>query len=315
MVFYDILIFLFSLIILIKGADFFVENSAKLAKHFGVSEFIIGLTLVSVGTSLPELASSISASFAKESGLIMGNVLGSNIANIGLILAVGTLLFKIETKEKIFRRDSLFLLLITILFVILSLDKVISFTDASLFLIIFFLYIFHLFSSKKEEKEIKYEKFAKIKLKKDLFSHILLIILGLTGLYYGAKLLIPSTTNIANSFNISNEIIAASLIALGTSIPELFVTLTAARKNLEKILVGNILGSNIANLLLIVGVSGLINPVNISKIDLFYFIPFMILTTFLFFKYIRNNWFYRITQGISLLLIYLIFIIGLAFLI
>src|SRR3989344_3556822 len=156
MILYDFLIFLFSLVILIKGSDFFVEHSAKLARRIGVSEFVIGLTLISIGTSLPELATSISASFSKESGLIIGNIVGSNVANIGLVIAIGTLLFVIKTKEKIFIRDSKFLVVITLLFVILSIDGVISFIDATLFLIIFAFYLIHLFGAKEEQKEISY---------------------------------------------------------------------------------------------------------------------------------------------------------------
>ncbi len=313
MIYIDTLIFIGSLFLLIKGSDLFVENSARLAGHFKVSEFVIGLTLVSVGTSLPELASSIVASFSKESGFIMGNIIGSNIANIGLILAVGTLLFTIETREAIFRKGSLFLLLITFLFVLLSLDKVISFTDSVLFLLIFFFYVLHLFRSKEQEKTIYYEKFARIKLKKDFFRHILFVILGLSGLYFGAKFLIPSTISIADFFKIPTELIAVSLIAVSTSLPELFVTISAARKKLEKILVGNIIGSNIANILLIIGISGFINPIKVSNIDFYYLMPFMIIITFLFFRYIRNHWLYRLLQGMSLLFIYLIFILGLIF--
>lgn len=313
MIFYDALILILSLIFLIKGADFFVENSARLARHTGVSEFVIGLTLVSIGTSLPELATSIAASFSKESGLIMGNIIGSNIANIGLILAIGTILFTIETKEKIFIKDSKFLLMITILFIILSLDKAISFIDSSLLLIIFFFYMLHLFRSKKEEKEIHYEKFVRIKLKRDLFKHIALVMVGLFGLFFGSKFLIPSAISIATFFRMPIESLSVTIIAIGTSIPELAVTISAARKKLQNIFIGNIIGSNIANILLIIGISGIISPVKISNIVLYYLIPVMFIMTFLFFRYIKNNWAARLFQGISLLFIYLVFILGLIF--
>ncbi len=313
MVLYDFLIFILSLVILIKGSDFFVEHSAKLARHIGVSEFVIGLTLVSIGTSLPELATSISASFSKESGLIIGNIVGSNIANIGLILAMGALLFVIKTKEKMFIKNSKFLVAITILFIILSIDGIISFIDASLFLIIFTFYLIHLFRAKEEQKEIHYEKLPKRELKKDLTKSILFILLGILGLYFGADLLIPSAINIAKFFKVPTEIIGVILIAVGTSLPELFVTITAARKNLEKILVGNIIGSNISNLLLIIGISGIINPIKISNLALLYLMPFMFVMTILFFIYIRKNWSARLMQGISLLALYLIFILVLFF--
>jgi len=313
MILYDFLIFLFSLVILIKGSDFFVEHSAKLARRIGVSEFVIGLTLISIGTSLPELATSISASFSKESGLIIGNIVGSNVANIGLVIAIGTLLFVIKTKEKIFIRDCKFLVVITLLFVILSIDGVISFIDATLFLIIFAFYLIHLFGAKEEQKEIYYKKLSKRELKKDLTKSILFILLGILGLYFGAGLLIPSAINIAKFFKVPTEIIGVILIAIGTSLPELFVTITAARKNLEKILVGNIIGSNISNLLLIIGISGVINPIKVSNFALIYLMPFMFVMTILFFIYIRKNWSARLMQGISLLALYLIFILGLFF--
>jgi len=301
MVFYDILIFVFSLIILVKGADFLVDGSSRLARKIGINEFIIGLTLVSIGTSLPEFATSIAASFKSESGLIMGNIVGSNIANILLIFAFGIFMIKFKIKENFYKKDCLFMIAITFLFFLLSIDRVISFYDSLLMFILFVLYIIYLFRNK-----INYYNVSEnISINKS----IIFVIIGLIGLYYGAKLLVPSTVSIAELFNIKIEIISAFLIAVGTSVPELLVTISSARKKLEKILIGNIIGSNIANILLIIGVSGMINNMEVSKISLYYFMPVMILTSLIFYNFIRNNFDKRIVYGTIFIAIYILFLI------
>ena len=313
MVFYDFLILIVSLAVLVFGAELLVKGASKIAKHLGISDFVIGLTLVAIGTSLPELATSIAASFSKDSGLIMGNIVGSNIANIGLILGLAALLYTIETKNKAFKRDSLFLFWISILFIIFAMNKVLSFTEGLVFLLIFFFYLLHLFKS-KEERIVPYQKIVRNKiLGKEFRKNLTTILAGIFGLYLGAKFLIPATENLAFAFNIGTEVIGLTLIALGTSLPELFVTISAARRHLEGIFLGNLIGSNITNILLVLGVSSLINPISISNPILFLFIPVMMVLTLLLLIFIRSNFVYRILQGFSLLFFYLIFILLLIF--
>ena len=313
MVFYDFLILIVSLAVLVFGAELLVKGASKIAKHLGISDFVIGLTLVAIGTSLPELATSIAASFSKDSGLIMGNIVGSNIANIGLILGLAALLYTIETKNKAFKRDSLFLFWISILFIIFAMNKVLSFTEGLVFLLIFFFYLLHLFKS-KEERIIPYQKISKNKhIDENFIKNLGITLIGIVGLYFGSKFLIPAAENLAIAANIGTEIIGLSLIAVGTSLPELFVTISAARRHLEDIFIGNLIGSNITNILLVLGVSSLINPISISNPILSLFIPVMMVLTLLLLIFIRSNFVYRILQGFSLLFFYLIFILLLIF--
>ncbi len=309
MALYDFLVLIISLAVLVIGAELLVKGASKLAKHFGISDFVIGLTLIAIGTSLPELATSISASIAKDSGLIIGNIVGSNIANIGLILGVAVLLYTIKAKDKAFIRDSWFLFWVSILFIIFIFNKVISFTEGLIFLLIFFFYLLHLFKS-KEEKIIPYQKLAKhIHLRGDFIKNISFTLFGIIGLYFGAKFLIPAAENLARAVGVGTEIVGLTLIAVGTSLPELFVTISAARRHLEGIFIGNLIGSNIANILLILGISSLINPIQISNSILYLFVPIMMILTILLLKFIKNNFAYRILQGFALLFFYAIFIL------
>lgn len=335
--------------VLVKGADFFVDSASKLAKHFGVSEFTIGLTVVALGTSLPEFASSIFAALTDNTGLIVGNIIGSNIANIGLVLGISALVAVLEIRKTMFRRDGLFLLIISLLFLIFSLNKIISRFEGIILYIIFMFYIGYLFKFKPSKGRFGFKryftnfngKFLKNLVKPYnykhfivksfrlispksrvltseeesfllIFKNVFLLIIGGIAIFYGAEYLIPSAVNIANYFDVPQDIIGLVFIAIGTSLPELFVCLTALKKGLSNIMIGNILGSNIANILFIGGISAIINPLVINTISLYYTIPFMILMTFMLLNFIRTHWILRIFEGLILLVLFILFIISLA---
>jgi cation:H+ antiporter len=351
MVWSSILVFIIALIVILKSSDIFVESSARIAKLFGISEFVIGLTLVAVGTSFPELVTSIVAAIADNTQMVIGNIIGSNIANIGLVLAVASILVTMDIKKKHFKRDSKVLVGVSILFLIFSLDNVITWTEGVVFLIMFSLYIYFHIKERPIDKGKKFERYlgflihprriASLKtyekaIEKGLnyrtYKHLLrtgidlkemyrrklmgeisrkCVLAGIAAvaIFFGARYLIASAIEIAHHFNIAEEIIAITAIAIGTSLPELSVTITSARRGLSNILIGNLIGSCIANLLLISGIAALIRPLVISSFDKFFAIPYMLFMTFLFVRFIQSRWFTRVNEGVLLLFFYAAFIV------
>ncbi len=343
----DFLIFGIALAILIKGSDFFVDAAAHLAKTFGVSDFIIGLTIVAIGTSLPELFSSIFAALNNNTGLVIGNIVGSNIANIGLVLGLSSVIAVLEIKKEVFRRDGLFLILISLLFLVFSLNKTISKFEGLILLSLFIIYMAYLFRFQPGRRIFKFRKFLKnvnvnfikscLSFKKykeciyliskvfisqrrlnneeekffNILKDVIFLIVGGGAIYLGAKYVIPSAVNIALFFNVPEDLVGLILISIGTSLPELLVSFIALKKGLNNILIGNILGSNIANLLLIGGSSALINPLILNTISLIYIIPFMVIMTFLLLSFIRSHWILKMFEGLILMVLYILFIISL----
>jgi len=337
---YYFIILLVSLIILVKGSGIFVTAASKLSRLLGISEFIIGLTVVAIGTSLPELANSITGALTKNTGLLIGNIIGANILNMTLLIGVGSVILAIETKKEMFSKEGLFLFAVTILLLITSLDKEITWTEGLIFLFLFLIYLYTLFkeklknkayitrivnfvfspdlsnkSSKKFQnknkipKKLKTQPFKTFKLIKQLF----LLIIGALLVFLGAKYTIFSASSIATLYNIQQTIVGLTILAIGTTAPELAVTISAARKHLPNLLVGNVIGSSITNILLILGISSIITPLAISNLTLYYTIPFMILSTILLLRFIRSYWLIRTFEAIILIFFYLVFLFGLIF--
>lgn len=358
MIYVDFIIFVISLFLLLKGSDYLVESAAKLAKRFNLSEFVIGLSLVAIGTSIPELATAVAAIVAKDPDLIIGNVIGSNIANIGLILGVAAIFATLTIDKKIFYREGIFLLVMSVLILLFSLDRKFGLMEGIILLFFFSIFIVNLFKESEEEKA-GYEKYLgyfysikklfiletyltlvrkpknyidhklnhnnfkravnkgikaekKITNKRLLF-YMLISIFSIVIISLGAHYLVKSAINIASFFNISSTFIGLTMIAIGTSLPELTVTITSIKKNYGNILIGNLMGSNIANLLLILGISSIFIPISISGLELVYTIPFMILLTAFLLRFIRSEAFLKRLEGITLLLLYLFFIFSLVF--
>lgn len=334
-----------ALAVLVKGSDFFVDSASKLAKQLGVSEFIIGLTIVALGTSLPEFASAIVAALKGHTGLIIGNVVGANIANICLNLGLSSVIVALQIRKEMFRRDGIFLIIISILFLIFSLNRTISRVEGLVLYTLFMFYIGYLFKFQPGKgkfgfrayladgeflrkfvrsttyKQIVSTSFNFISPKKgltaeeqsffDFFKNVFILIFGGVAIFYGAKYVVPSAVNIAYYFKIPEDLVGLVLLSLGTTLPELTVSLTAIKKGLNNILIGNVLGSNIANILLIGGVSAIVHPLAINTISLYYTIPFMVLMTFMLLTLIRSHWILRMFEGLILLVFYILFIISL----
>lgn len=252
--------------LLVKGADFLVEGSSSIAKKFHIPEIIIGLTIVSIGTSMPELFVSLTSALEGHSDMSMGNVIGSNIANLLLILGLSTVIRPIKFQKETRLIEMPMCLILTIIFMVLcNTGEGISKIEAIILLILFIIFIVYtIIMGKKGEQFDKEDTIIELRTEDNKISvlkSIIFIILGIIGLKVGGDLTVDNALIVARYFNISEKIISLTILAVGTSLPELVTSVTAAIKGNSDIAIGNIIGSNIFNMLLIIGVSAFINPI------------------------------------------------------
>lgn len=268
----ELLLLVIGLCFVIFGADALVDGSSSIARRLKISEFVIGLTIVGFGTSCPELVVSLTGAFAGNSDISMGNVVGSNIFNSLLILGITALINPIVITKSNKRQDIPLLLLVTVLLITFAFNKTIfnigpadnlSRIEGIILLLLFVAYIFLCFkndkSSDNEEVEAK---------SMSMFKAIVFVILGLAGLVVGGRLFVDSATHIARMLNVSDKFIAITILAGGTSLPELATCIVAAIKKKNQLALGNILGSNVFNILLILGSSALIHPLSMQGMNL-----------------------------------------------
>lgn len=258
---------LVSLVILYFGAEWLVSGASSFAARLGVSPLIIGLTIVSVGTSAPELVVSIKAAMMGQSAISVGNVLGSNLFNVGLILGISALIYPLAVKRQLLKFDVPVMFLTSVLFLFLFLDAKINFFEAFVFVFLFVAYMGYLFFNSFKNKDKKAVDEEAIKKYKHWTIDILLIGLGLFGLIYGSNLLVDNAVVIAQKLGMSEALIGLTIVAAGTSMPELATSVVAAMKKRSDIAIGNVIGSNIFNILLILGVAGLIYPIETPDIN------------------------------------------------
>ncbi len=260
----SIIFILIGFAFLIKGADFLVEGASNVSKRFHIPEIIIGLTIVSIGTSMPELFVSITSAIQGRSDMAIGNVVGSNACNMLLILGLSAIIKPIVFKRETRLIEIPICLTITIIFLILAnLNQDISRYEGIGLIVLFALFIIYtiVMAKKGEDFENKREEKEEDKKKKSMLKDIIYIVIGIIALKFGGDLTVDNSVNIANMFNISEKIISVTILAIGTSLPELVTSVTAAFKGKSDIAIGNIIGSNIFNMLLIIGVSSIINPI------------------------------------------------------
>ncbi len=310
----EIVWLLVSLVILYFSAEGLVSGASSLAKRIGISPLVIGLTIVSVGTSAPELVVSVKAALNGQSALSIGNVLGSNFFNIGIILGLSALIYPLAVKRQLLKLDVPVMILAALLFFLFFLDSIISRIEALIFIVMFVSYtVYLLISSKKKniktqdsdsEKEMHLEE--EIRLNKHWTLDILLIGVGLLGLVYGSDLLVENAVIIAARLGMSEAMIGLTIVAAGTSMPELATSVVAAVKKRADIAIGNVVGSNIFNILLILGVAGLIQPISAPDIN-YVDSLFVIGISLLLWIFMKQGT--RITrwQGAAFILFYLVY--------
>ena len=253
----QIVLLLTGLALIIFGADFLVDGSSAIARKAGISEFVIGLTIVGFGTSCPELVVSLTGALQGNADISVGNVVGSNIFNTLLILGLTAAIAPVAVTRSNSRRDIPITLLVTFLFVALGLTgQRISRWEGVAFLLVFAAYMVYCFKSDTGAQE---EAEAKVK---SLGLAIVLVIAGLAGLIFGGQLFVNNATAIARAVGVSDKFIAITLLAGGTSFPELATCIVAAAKKKDQLALGNVLGSNVFNILLILGTASVVTPLS-----------------------------------------------------
>ncbi|MBE5805434.1 MAG: calcium/sodium antiporter [Clostridiales bacterium] len=265
----SVILIIVGFILLIVGADMLVDGSSSIAKKLHIPEIIIGLTIVSIGTSMPELFVSITSALDNHSDMAIGNVLGSNLCNFLLILGLSSMIKPVKFQRETRLIEIPICFIITIIFAIFSnVGGNITRIEAIILMVLFIVFICYTifmgikgekFDSKDEDFKEQLEKPAKKKF--SMLKNIVYIILGVAGLKVGGTLTVDNAVVVAQNFNISEKIISLTILAVGTSLPELVTSVTAAIKGNSDIAIGNIIGSNIFNMLLILGVSAVISPI------------------------------------------------------
>tara|TARA_Y100001934_G_C12322801_1_gene760949 strand:+ start:179 stop:1126 length:948 start_codon:yes stop_codon:yes gene_type:complete len=300
----DCIIVVISIIMLWKGADWLVESAAEIAHSLKVSDLIIGLTVVAFGTSAPEFAVTISAAATKQTDISIGNVIGSNIFNLGFILGGTAIIRPIATSKKMFNRDGLFLLFSTALIFILFFgfdgwtpnDAYTQYEGLLLFCLLIG-YVVFLFVKKDPPEEIHPHSAT-------IMSYLFFVV-GLFMIIVGGHLMVEHASNVARFMGVSDWVIAVTIVAAGTSAPEFATSIAAALKGRHGIAVGNLIGSDLFNLLGVLGLAGIINPSNISQ-DIFGSVFLLVLMVGLTLFMVRTNWLISRTEGAILVSINLI---------
>jgi len=303
--------FALGLFLLVKGADWLVDGGSSLARNLRISSLVIGLTIIAFGTSLPELVVSLFSSYNGSGEIILGNIIGSNIANILLILGIASIISTISAKASTVWKQIPFLVLISLIFFVIANDIAIDNAASSMitrsdgivllgFFVIFSAYIYELIKSSRSEIKVVVEK-------RTNFNSWMLVGIGLLSLFLGGKLVVDGVVKIATDLNFSEYAVSAIAVAIGTSLPELITAIVATLKKEMDLVVGNIVGSNIFNSLLVVGMSSTIRPIPVIGHTLDF--VFMLVATFLLMIYlVATNHKLERWEGVTLLALYVAYV-------
>lgn len=300
-----ILAFIVGVIFLYKCSDILVDGTSKTAAQLGISSLIISVIVVAFGTSAPEFAISVGAAFQSHADISMGNIIGSCVANLLLVLGVSAIIRPIKVKKTVIKREMPIIigvtavLLLSSFFGLLDTHRLIG---GAIFLVLFAVFIVYFIQCAKKERNNDVEKYESGK----TLKNIIFIILGIAGVVVGALLLIESALSIANFFGIPEMIIALSMVAVGTSLPELVVSAMAAYKNESDIAVGNVIGSNVFNIFLILGASALLMPLN--AVNSIGNLLILMVVTLVMFPVLYTGHVISRKEGVFLLVLYLFFI-------
>jgi len=296
-------LFIIGSILIFYGSNLLIDNSILIAKTYNISPIIIGLTVIAFGTSLPELIVSIMASIRNEGEIVLGNVVGSNIANISLVLAFIAMFKPIDIVFERIKGSILYLFISTVFLCAILLYGKLTYLSGLGFLVLFLSFIYRQFKESPEnDSEIK-ELEKKLQIK-----DIAMILAGIIILGYGSNIFINSAIGIARIFNVPNIVISVSLVAFGTSIPELVTSIVALNKGESGFVIGNILGSNIINILLVLGTSLTINRISINFSDISLSFYFLIASTLIFSLILIYQKSIKKNHALLLLMIYSVFI-------
>jgi cation:H+ antiporter len=305
------------------GAEWLVKGSSKLSRDLGIKPIVIGLTVVAFGTSSPELAVSLTAAIKGSTDIAIGNIIGSNIANIGLILGISAIVLPLKVEKVIMRRELPLMIGISAALYFMAIDRTIGFVDGLLLftgIILFIGYqIYHTLNSKKESRNstasnpvskagLPESTKEESQTRRHLLSNIIYIVIGLACLLVGSHVLVKSAIFIAGSFGISEMVIGMTVVAFGTSVPEMATSVVSVLRKETDICVGNVIGSNIFNILLVLGSVALVRPLNVPRETLFFEFPIMLLFSLALIPMIRGSQTVNRLAGIVLVSGYFAFI-------
>jgi cation:H+ antiporter len=302
-------------VLLIKGADFFVEGSSNIAKALKVSPLLIGLTIVAFGTSSPEATVSIAAALEGNAGVAIGNVVGSNIFNITLVVGLTALLNPLKVESETIRKEIPFTLLASTALIILISDIGLQFlsenfitrSDGLILLLFFAVFLYYIFEVARKSRE----NLSDVQTPTESISWVknaLLTVGGLAAIIFGGDLVVDSATEVALSFGMSETLVGLTIVAVGTSLPELITSITAAVKKQGEIAIGNIVGSNIFNILFVLGSASVISPLAVDG-KIFVDVLLMIILTGILLIFSRTNFKVGKYEGIFLMVAYIVYAI------
>lgn len=296
-------------ILLVKGADYFVTGSSNLAKYLKIPSLIIGLTIVSFGTSAPETVISTIASIKGANDMAVSNVIGSNLFNLLIVLGASSLIKPLSTNKKVIKRDYIVMIITSIILLVFMCDKMLnldSFNEITrsesfvlLLCFLFYLYILIADNNKKKYNQYEYHKLSTI--------DILMLLSGLVSIILGGELVVRSAKEICLNFGISETLIGLTVVSIGTSLPEFVTSLIAAYKKETDIAIGNVIGSNIYNTLLVIGISGSASEIFVNKYAIMDVI-YLIVISIIFYFIIRKSEIINRKIGIGMILAYIVFV-------
>jgi len=293
------------------GAEVLVSSASGLALRIGIRPLIIGFTVIAMGTSSPELAVSLLSAIKGTKDIALGNIIGSNIANIGLVIGIAALIRPLTIQINTIRREMPYLIIATFVFYLLSLNKVIGFIDGLVLLCLFVIFIIYMLRmaqrDRKKDKEF-FDGIGTSKKVKPVFIEIVLILLGLAGLIGGSTLMVNSAKVIALHFGISEIVIGITLVALGTSLPELAISAVGALKGEVDLAVGNAIGSNLFNILFVIAIVALFFPIPVESGLLKFDYLFMLGLSIIFLPMMIFRFKITRLEGLILVILYFVFI-------
>ncbi len=318
----QIALLLAGLFLIIKSADILIDATSKLARTYGVSSFIIGITIIAFGTSAPELAVGVISGVNHTNGLSLGNIIGSSMSNMALIVGLSAILCTLQVRDHIVKRELPILLAVQLILGFMLIDRNLSRSNGAILILLFVFFMIHITIDAKKSARIKIDIEGDIDTDNDnnglppksneqrsggQMKLWILSILSLGGLFLGGKLTVDSSTKIAQSFGLSETLIGLTVVALATTMPELITSIVAARKKEHEIVLGNSIGSNIFNILLVLGVSSSISPIHTKERLWFDIAAMIVLTLFVMSVSLLKKKIKRIT-GFILLFSYILYL-------
>lgn len=301
-------------VLLIKGADFFVDGASNIAVLMRISPIVVGLTIVSMGTSAPEATISIIASLGGNSDISIGNVVGSNIINITLIVGAAAFIYPFQVQKQTTKNEIPFTFLSGLVLLVLVSDtifkghsNVIDRSDGIILLLFLCIFLYYVFQTAATDRQNSHNEDSEEQ-NISWWKSILLSVVGIAGIIFGGNLVVTNATTIAYSFGMSEALVGLTIIAIGTSLPELATSITAALKKESEIALGNIVGSNIFNILFVLGASSVIEPLPVNG-KIFSDIFIMLVLTILLLIFSRTDYKLSKKEGLALVIIYAVYLV------